>query len=524
MRREIVGIGFLVLLSFCGNTLYCQKIDSSAVLTPFKLQSLREYVEEYGDILSISELSHVDGFTADDAAWMWNNAREYLSRDMTRSRHEFSTRIKQKYGQEGFSLSGKYFFENGNRLSAGVVVDNDPGEKFPDFLSAHIKYRNVVVGDYSARFGQGLILWKSFSYSAMGEPSVLMKRGSGIQGYKSTDEENNLRGIAASFKIGKRLDLSVLGSYKLTDVNARDSGKLHEFVAGANLTCKWEKLKVGITIAGYSYDGLRKVVVKDYNRLQLYDGFWGNAGGDFVASFGSFRLFGEMGFDLHGAPAALLGFLWSPDYSLEASFQARAFSPSYIATHSMEDTNNELGGSAALRIIKGKWKINLNGEYSFYPWYRYNKPAGGMSFKIRAAAQYSFLESGSALFQITYGGNIKMRLHLSVPIGPVSISARAESNYVGPEEMGHAFFVETSYSAKKIQLALRCTYYNTDGWSSRIYLYEKNTPQSFGSQVYYNTGIGGYLVARYSPIPILDLYLKVQQNYSAFFMRIIIPG
>jgi hypothetical protein len=61
----------------------------------------------------------------------------------------------------------KYKFTSGG-FSGGFTMEKDPGEKLftgnpplPDFLSAHIAFsgsgliRRIIVGDYSARFGQG---------------------------------------------------------------------------------------------------------------------------------------------------------------------------------------------------------------------------------------------------------------------------------------------------------------------------------------------------------------------------------
>lgn len=524
MWREIEGIGILLFSLFSCVSASGREQDSLRTLTPYQIQSILDYVETYGDILSVSELSHVDGFTKDDAVWLWESARQYLNRDLSRPQHQISSKFRKKYKQEGFSISGKYFFDNGGNLSAGAVIDNDPGEKFPDFISAHVKYKGLVAGDYSARFGQGLVLWKSFSYQSMGEPSVLMKRGKGIQGYKSTDEENFLRGAACSFNLGRHTGVSVFGSFKGVDVKPRDSGQVHEFVAGANAQYERGRFKVGLTAVCYSYDRPVKKVVRIDNQLQIYEGLWGNAGLDFLASFGSLRLFGECGLDAHASPAALLGALWSPDYSFEAGIQARAYSPSYIANHSVESVNNDIGASASVKYIKGGWKFNLNAEYDYHPWYGYNKPAGEIEYKLRFVSQYTCQSCANLLAQVTFGSSLKTRIHCSLPVGQFTFSARLESNYVSAQDKGHACYLEVAYLSGKLQLAARGTYYDTDSWNSRIYLYEKDTPQSFSSQVYYKKGLGGYLVARYSPTKSLDLYLKVQQNYCSFFIRIFIPG
>ena len=89
---------------------------------------------------------------------------------------------------------------------------------------------------------------------------------------------------------------------------------------------------------------------------------------------------------------------------------------------------------------------------------------------------------------------------------------------------GYGLFAEATYKRPGFEVTGRVTWYDTDGWDSRIYFYERDVPQSFSTVAYYNKGAGAYLVVRYTPVRFLDLWLKAQQNYLACFMRITIPG
>ena len=525
MRREIEAIGAIFTLVFASFNSYAQEPDTLArQLTPFQKQSLRDYVEEFGDVLSVTELSNVDGFTPDEAAWLWDEASRLMSRDSSRWKGALTARAKKKYSQEGFSIMSKYLLESDSGFEAGVVVDNDPGEKFPDFVSAHVSHKGLVIGDYSARYGQGLVLWKATALNVMGEPASLLRRAPGISGYKSTDETNFLRGAAYSRTFG-RFETSVFASYKKADAKSLDSCSVHEAVGGFNVGLKGRNWKIGLTAVGYTFDRLVKHTVRDDNRLRIYDGLWGNAGVDFMASLGHWRLFAEVACDAHPAFAALAGAIWSPDYNLEASLQLRAYSPEYTATHSMGSVYNDAGASVAVKYLHGNWKFNFNAQYDWYPWYRYNKPAGGQSYKFRIVAQRTFGSGALVLSQLTFGETFKMRLHAAVPLGQFSVAARAEANIAEmPQQVGHGYYVELSWKSQKLSAVARATYYNTDGWSTRIYFYEKNTPQSFGSEVYYGRGFGWYVLLKYSPSRRMDFCVKARQNYSVFFMRIFIPG
>ena len=524
MRREIEAIGVLFTSLFFTCVSFAQEKDTALTLTPFQKQSIQDYIEEFGDVLSVTELSNIDGFTPDEAAWLWEEAMRVTAHDSSSWKGVFTARARKKYAQEGFSLMSKYVLSSASGFEAGVVLDNDPGEKFPDFVSAHVSHKGLILGDYSARYGQGLVLWKASALNIMGEPSSLLRRGCGLSGYKSTDESNFLRGVAYSRSFGS-LETSAFASYKTADVKPLDSGSVHEIAAGVAAAYKGRNWKIGVTAVGYSYDCLVKHTVREYNRLRIYDGFWGNAGVDFIVSLGHWRLFGEAALDLHPAFAAVAGVLWSPDYNFEASLQLRGWSPEYTASHSMSSVYNDVGASLAVKYIRGSWKFNFNAVYDWYPWYRYNKPAGGTGYKLRFVAQKTFESGASALTQATFGETFKMRLHASVPLGNFTLAARAEANIAEmPEQVGHGYYVEIAWKSAKLSAVARATYYNTDGWDTRIYFYEKNTPQSFGSEVYYGRGFGWYALVKYAPSRRMDFCVKAQQNYCVFFMRIFIPG
>ena len=517
MRREIAGMGILLhlLTSHC---LFGQSADTALALTPYQRQSLIDYCEQYGDVLSVSELSNVDGFTADEAKWLWESVKSTEGSTEKHRTHSLTAKFRKKYAADGFSIASKYAY-SGIKLDAGLTVDNDPMEKFPDFASGYVKYRNIIAGDYSARFGQGLVLWKAFSMNTMGEPSTLMHKQSGFAGYRSTDESNFLRGACALIPVGSKWELSVLGSYKKENLNAVDSGNVHGYAAGANLRYSSGNLRVGLSAITYGYDRLIKRRIQDYNRLQIYDGLWGNAGIDALLSLGHWRLFGEAAIDAHASPAILAGAVWSPSYNLEMSVVGKAFSPSYIATHSIGDTYNRFGGEAAVRYVSGRWKLNFNAEYYYHPWYRYQKPAGGTTFKARATVQYSLKTDAFILLQASYNAKLKFRLHTSFPAGPLTASLRFDGNM-----QGYAAYAELSYRSGRFQAAARGTFYNTEGWDSRVCLYEKNVPESFNVETFYGKGLGAYLLLRYTPFKCLDLWLKARHDYSAFFIRIFFPG
>lgn len=505
------------------------ELDSLHLLSPFKIESILDYRKERGEILSAAELSLVDGFTEEDV----ESLEALVSFDPvpagSRPSHTFTTRFNQKKGTDGFSVTSKYDWVSPS-FSIGLTVDNDAGERYPDFLSGTVSWRGITLGDYRACFGQGLVAWNGMSFSTFGEPAAMLKREGGIRPYRSSDESDFLRGAAAAFKRG-RASVSLFASAKgcdarivdgaytsiavtglhVTDLERERKNSMHEYLAGANVTLSAGTWRIGATAVAYTYDKpCGKRVTKD-NRYQIYDGLWANAGANFYGSVAGVRLYGEAAVDRHGAPAVVVGSIWSPSYNLEMSLQGSVFSPSYIATHSAGSTSDRISGEYAVRAIAGRWQFNGNASYNWKP------TTGEGAFKYRVAASYSTAAGFSALYQLKNGSH---RLHLKVPFGgSFYAAARAEGR-----RDGYAFYGEGSFKRPKFELSARYTWWNTADWNSRVYLYERSIPQTFSTQAYYGKGKGAYLFVRYAPFSWIDLWLKVRQDYCAAFILIFIPG
>ena len=101
-----------------------------------------------------------------------------------------------------------------------------PGERgFPDFYSFYVsagdirlskdgRYRLVsaVAGNYSLRFGQGLVLWSGFSMSSLASPSTVVRRQAGVRPYTSTDENNYFHGAGLTLAFPAGFEATVFYS------------------------------------------------------------------------------------------------------------------------------------------------------------------------------------------------------------------------------------------------------------------------------------------------------------------------
>ena len=520
------------------------QLEETGLLTLFQVESLLAWRKRYGAIRSATELGLVEGFTPEAAQIL----RAFFSfgdpAPARTTKQTYTAKFRKKWQQKGFSLTTKGLYEAPD-WSAGATIDNDPLERFPDFWSVSGRYKGLYAGDFTARFGQGLVLWKSFSLSAFGTPASAARHVGGLREYHGTDESNFFRGVGYSHTF-KAFTVTAFASYNAVDarvvdgrytsiatdgLHATDTEKakrhaMHEWVAGANVSWQKGRWHLGVTAVGYGYDKPNGRRVQDYNRYQQYDGAWGNLGLDWYGSLGSLRLFGEVAVDAHRAPAAIAGAVWSPSYNFETSLTARCYAPSYIATHagaysSLSSVSNQIGVAYALQWIHGRWTLRLNADYAYYPWKRYRAEAGTSSIKARLEAIRAFSSGAELESQIAWSSRLKARVRVTVPLGPAwTVSARADAN---TGALGG--YLDARWTPNRHwDLSARVTVWRTKDWDSRLSFYERGVPQSFAVENYAGKGIGAYLTVKYAPTRNIELWLKVQQGYVAYFVRIFIPG
>ncbi|WP_412068676.1 ComEA family DNA-binding protein [Rubrivirga sp. IMCC43871] len=122
------------------------------------------------------------------------------------------------------------------QVSVNLTLEKDPGEPFRvdggtntygyDYQSAHVALLDMgrldalVIGDYSAQFGQGVALWRASGFGkgpdATGGP---LRRGRGIRPYGSVDENNFFRGAALSVAVTPGLFVSAFASRRALDAS-----------------------------------------------------------------------------------------------------------------------------------------------------------------------------------------------------------------------------------------------------------------------------------------------------------------
>ncbi|MAE08040.1 MAG: hypothetical protein CL661_04695 [Bacteroidetes bacterium] len=224
------------------------------LINDIQLNNLRLYIQQFGQLYSIYELTAISGFDEETVKKLQpfiviesvSDTKKYKAKQLFKyGRHQLLLRADQILEtRKGFSLPSdsasahpgsvylgnpqhyylRYSFSYRNKIRFGITMDKDAGEVMfkgqlndsvkelisnklgngYDFLSAFAYaedlsvIKKVVVGDYHLEFGQGLTLWSGLSFGKSADGVLMKKFGRGIRPNTSANENRFFRGVATT--------------------------------------------------------------------------------------------------------------------------------------------------------------------------------------------------------------------------------------------------------------------------------------------------------------------------------------
>ena len=175
------------------------ELENSGLFTTFRAASLSDYISRNGPVLSVRELAAVDGFDSSIAQALSHfvsfaeTAVEVGNWSMD---SEFQTSVTSRgldaSGQTSLSWLSCAKVRNGQRLyfnvGAGGLWEQTPKpgnislSSFTLSCGAHLPKSNIklYLGDFNARFGQGVILWNTLLIDSATSVNSLVLRPSGL--------------------------------------------------------------------------------------------------------------------------------------------------------------------------------------------------------------------------------------------------------------------------------------------------------------------------------------------------------
>ena len=579
------------------------------LLSDFQIQSLINYIQNNGPVLSTYELQFVYGFDEElvklilpfiDLQSTERAIPADLNKKLFSGKHQVFIRSIRKFDKESDNspdegtnqilgnptkLYLRYNYQYKRKIRWGITAEKDAGEEFFkginkngfDFYSAHLQVnnfgfvKNLSIGDYHLRFGQGLVLWSGFSYGKTSMPLDVKKRAAGISGYRSTDENRFFRGLATTLT-HKNIDLSIFYSKKKIDGNiteydstlnkvltvsslqtsgdhslaglASDKDAVVEQVFGTNLTMNFNKVKTGLTFAHTWLDTELSPPDRYYNQFYFRGKQLTHLSGDYQLLINRINLYGEAAYCFGRGWAILNGALFNLSSEFSLAMLYRNFDKEYYSFY-----GNAFAENSGIRNEEGfylgteisplaNWKVSAYFDAYKFPWLRYlvTSPSSGTDWLIKIdyspssqIGMYWKIKGESDVADINEDlpgisdqepvNRLNIRYHLSYTTSSnltfrnrIEV-ARWKTGDFSPE-WGYILYQDILFTFRQLPVDIRARYaiFDTDSYNTRIYTYENDVLYSFSIPALYSKGTRSYLLVKYSPGKSLSFWLKFSRT------------
>lgn len=588
------------------------ELERLPFLSDIQVENIISHIYRFGALKTIYELQLIDGLDMTDIRRMlpfvvvgegidsnkkiyWRDLTRYGKNDLffrfdkgleTKEGYQFlpeedentAEANDKKYVGNALYHSLKYRFHYKDRVQVGFTAEKDAGEQFIgktnngyDFYSITAqlkdfgKFKTIVVGDFRANFGQGLVLRTDFG---MGKSSYVLNvipRNSGLKKYGSTDENNFFRGVGATVHLG-RFDVTAFYSNKMIDGDTTNGSfssmyktglhrtlselskkhTINQQVLGGNVTFTYSKIQLGFIAVNTLLNNTLEPDKTAYNYFYFTGKRQTTGGLHYRMRWQKLNVFGETAMTDNGAMATINGFSFSPLSQVNMVVMHRYYSPEYdtfYATAFSETSriNNESGFylGAEIRPYK-KWKISAYADSYRFPWPKYgiDMPSVGADYLLQAdyAAKrniamfwrFKYEEKQSNLSQTEFVmpivvplQKVSLRYSLTYSIGDFSFKNVLEGNLVRqsnkPWTYGIIASQDISYDFKTFPLKVdfRYQFFDAVNYENRFYSYEKDVLYAFSIPMYFGLGNRYYLNFQYELNKQLSIWFKIAQTVYA---------
>ena len=542
------------------NSLSRSALLSSGLLSAYQVESLLDYRRENGAVASFAELGFVDGFGEDFVRRLapfvclgagvqektgWKPVRNELA---LRSGTVLKGRVLSGTGGAGQDGQGKmsvaipvglkYRVTAGERLGlslgASLPDAGAPQPKYTGSLSVNFKKMpgRMVLGDFNARFGQGLVLWNGAMMTGLNGIASFDRRPSGISSSWSFTGGSALTGLAAEMNFG-RFSLSALlaapGLKQMTEkLMEKRTAAVPKLLPAVNLRYYGRNEQFGLThymtFGDYTVPG--KFRIPDM-KTSL----------DFRGCYGGVDIFSEMAFDyVTLSAAALAGCAFPAGDALRMALHVRYYGRNYTdsyggAPRSSGKCSNECGLSLGGDFMAGKrvkqrdaMAVNMHSgsftvDVACFPSGKASDVyVQGFRHCMQAKVIFNYLLQCSPEWRLTFRLTERLRTWQTEPVRTdlrcdVSYTrgglfSTLRLNALQCSKIGFLTYLEAGWRNEKIMICARQTYFRTENWSDRIYAYERDAPGSFLVPAYYGHGLSTAAFLSWKPGRRLRFYLR----------------
>lgn len=581
------------------NTATRDQLERLPFLSRVQIENILAYVYITHGIKSIYELQLIDGidffvqrlllhfvFVGDmrDESMAWN-AKEIFGH----MRHELFSRIDADLEQRRGYAENKYlgsplyeqfryaFGAAKNRIQAGIVAEKDQGEQFWgsyrkgfDSYSAYMqadkfwKFSRIVVGDFRATFGQGLIMNGAFSAGKSSNVLKVNPSQSGLSRKYSADEYNFFRGMGATAKFD-RLSFTALYSFRYYDASVdtlgntfsslytsgifrtskdwskRDNLSMRVFALNTNY--RFDRAKIGVTLYANRLSMSMLPEDKPYKRYSFRGDRQAAASIDYYWSLGRFVFFGETALTDRLAVATINGLSMMPTSNLNIVLLHRYYSRSYDLFFAKSfgkssKVSNEDGVYLGFEVNPvRRWKLSAYADMFKFPYMKYRVSAPSKGFDAFAQVDFlptrylnmylryrlgdkeqDFVDKSLPTRQILNYEKQSLRYNLEYKCKNIVFRSRVEANMAkSPMESytyGFDFVQDIAYNTlwHNLSVTLHYAFFDAPNYANRFYFYEPDILYSMSTPTLYGIGNRYAINLKMSVVRNVFLYLHFSQT------------
>ena len=492
------------------------RLLASGLLTRYQVASLTDYRRRHGNVMSFTELAAVDGFSNEIVAKL----RSFISLECYSlgegdlgMQNDMAIKTASKLTGQETALEWNYAIKyrlRSDRFSFSLSSNKSysAASPWPDAYSGSFTYDfkrfrgRVAVGDFNARFGQGLAVWSGTFMTSLNAPDAFMKKPSGISETWSFTGSTALTGVAGSMSV-RQMTLTFMMAMPGVR-NLLDKPGDVCMMPAANL--QWQGLHGSISMTHVAETG--GLLNPDF-RIPVM-----RTSGDAAFCVRGVNLFAELAYDwvemnLHAVAgtdlpigekarfAALLKYLPSRWEGVAAQHEVASSVSGTLGSHVVTFSTD------AVRYVEPK-EVGL--------------PLS-MQFKILADWRCKVnqnLESRVRLSERlrTWGHKTRtdLRADMIYTSGPWNASSRLNYLYC----VSHAFvgYAEQGYKMSRVSAYMREGVFFIDDWEDRIYVYERDAPGAFNVPAMYGRGWFASLVLSAEISKAAKLYFRA--SYTGY--------
>ena len=546
----------LSLHPFDLNTATRSQLEDLPFLSAQQIEEIMEYLYRYGPMKSKGELLMIRSldearrrlltsvcYVGDAPKASFPRLKEIL-RD---GHHELMATARIPFQKKDDDYLGsplrhwlRYQFNDGDYVKLGLVGANDAGEPFfadrnrwgYDHYSFYLQLQglgrleSLCLGHYRVSMGMGLVMNTQTNYGKVAMLQMLGRSQTTLKAHASRTD-NYLQGAAATLRLSQHLSLTGFFSYRPMDATLNKDGTIATILTSAYHRTQgemakkhnFEALKTGGSLL-YAYRGLQLGLNTVYahlsRRLQpntalRYRQYYPQ-GRDFFNtslsySYASARwsVNGETAIDRQGhlatvnSASLLLGDAWSL-MALQRFYSFRYASLDAQSYSSGGRVQNESGLYLGLT-----WKpspslqLMAYTDFAYYAWARYRVPQSSHAWDHLVQATWRHRKwNFFARYRLQQSQH---RFRLSAEYtgtGGFSMLSQFDGCYLPDDQRawGRVATQRFSYQHRWLTLHLGVSYYHTDNYASRVYLYENAPLYTYSVMQLYGEGFRYWLLAR----------------------------